>query len=78
MKQYFTLPISPEMEPYHQMQFRVIPRTPIFLVGAVLLSLWGIQSAYSKAYRQRTPILLVKIKSAVKRLVKLKSATKSF
>ena len=30
------LPKPPELEPYHQMQFSVIPRTPLFFGGEVL------------------------------------------
>ena len=29
IKKYFTLPRALEQEPYHQMQFNVIPRTPL-------------------------------------------------
>ena len=44
-KGYSTLPRSPRLEPYHQMQFSVIPRTPppIHTVS---------QSAYSKPHPQ--------------------------
>ena len=28
--EYSELPRSPELEPHHQMQFSVIPRTPLF------------------------------------------------
>ena len=30
-KRYFTHSRSPEQEPHHQMQFRIIPRSPLFL-----------------------------------------------
>ena len=31
MKLYFTFPTSPELEPHHQTQFSVIPRTNIYI-----------------------------------------------
>ena len=37
MKEYSTLPRAQELEPHFQVQFSVIPRTPLFGVGFILL-----------------------------------------
>ena len=54
MKGYSTLPKLPELKPYHQMQFSVISRTPLFFGGGEILSLcrgysWYIESPVSRA-----------------------------
>ena len=46
MKRYSTFPRGPELEPHHQMQFRVILKIPLFLMG--FLALCWKSSAYSK------------------------------
>ena len=48
---YSTLPKSPEQDPYHQMQFSIIPRTPLLGAGA-LTPRQQIQSEYFKPCRQ--------------------------
>ena len=42
MKGYSTLPRSPELESYHQMQFSVTPRKPLFSGGVGIVPLPGI------------------------------------
>ena len=37
MKKYTSLPRPPKLEPHHQMQFNVIPRTPTFFDCVLLL-----------------------------------------
>ena len=44
MKEYSAFPKAPGLEPHHQMQFSIIPRTPFF--GE------GIRSGYCKPHRQ--------------------------
>ena len=50
MKWYSTLNRPLELELYHQMQFTVIPRIPLF--GRILPLCMGTQSAYSMSHQQ--------------------------
>ena len=50
MKGYSTLPRSPELEPHHQIQFSIIPRTILFGKDSYPPLLQEIQSAFSKPH----------------------------
>ena len=57
MKRYLTFIRAPELEPHHQMQFTIIPRTTLFLERMVLTPLQGMQSANSKPSQESSKII---------------------